>query len=402
MAAAPIPSNDDLRVETLYSYDVLDTMAEESFDDICALASAICDTPIALITLVDRRRQWFKSVVGLDLRETERECSICSYAILDDDMLVIDDLLGDQRTCDNRLVVRAPNMRFYGGEPLHAFNGFRLGTLCVIDQRARALDSEQKAALRVLARQVEAQLEVRRLNAELVRIDGVREQLTQFVAHDLSSPITAITLGLHELQRPSWPDRVRAVADELAAAADALHSMVADLRDASVGRAGALAPRYQGVELSVLIDSEVRAAKPRLRSRGLEVRVGVGSEKIAVEADPSLLHRLLQNLLSNACHYAEALIEIGCAVHDGEQIEIHVDDDGPGIADERKAAVFDLYAQAWDEEKDASRGIGLAFCRAVAHAHGGTIEVLDREPRGSRFRVVLPRSRPAPAAAAGG
>lgn len=395
MAAAPTPSNEDVRIETLYSYDVLDTMAEESFDDICALASAICDTPIALITLVDRRRQWFKSVVGLDIRETERECSICSYAILDDDMLVIDDLLDDQRTCDNRLVLRGPNMRFYAGEPLHAFNGCRLGTLCVIDQRARSLESEQKDALRVLARQVEAQLEVRRLNAELVRIDGVREQLTQFIAHDLSSPITAITLGLHELQSASQPDDVRAVADELAAATDSLHSMVADLRDASVGRAGALAPRYQEIELLALIEAVVRAAQPRLRGRGIDLRVGAGSQGITIEGDASLLHRLLQNLLSNACHYAEGLIEIGGAVRD-EQIELYVDDDGPGMPDERKTAIFDLYAHAWDRGADASRGIGLAFCRAVAHAHGGTIEVLDREPRGSRFRVMLPTRRTVP------
>lgn len=395
MGAAKVAGNEEQRIETLYSYQILDTMSETSFDSICELASLICDTPIALITLLDRRRQWFKSVVGLDIRETERECSICAHAILDDYMLVIDDLTSDERTLDNRLVLRGPKMRFYAGEPLHAFNGHRLGTLCVIDQQPRTLDPDRKAALRSLARQVEAQLEVRRLNAELARIDSVREQINQFVAHDLATPVTAILLGVDQLRHVSSVEETQGIADEMAESVKGLQSTIADLRDVSIGRAGALAPRYQEIEVGELIDSAVRSAQAHGREREITLQKGE-SRAVGLEGDANLLQRLVQNLISNALHYADTLVEVSADARDDGRVEFTVDDDGPGIADEHKTGIFDLYARAWDEGHEISRGIGLAFCRVVVEAHAGTIEALDREPRGTRFRVVLPRNRPAP------
>jgi signal transduction histidine kinase len=394
--APPILACEEARLAALYSYDVLDTVEEASFDAICNLASTICETPIALISLLDRKRQWFKSVVGLDTRETERECSICAHAILEDDMLVIDDLQSDERTCDNRLVIRAPKMRFYAGEPLHAFNGLPLGTLCVIDQRPRSLETDMKDALRILARQVEALLEVQRLNAELLRVNTVREKLAQFVAHDLSSPLTAISLVAHELQSKSGEPRLRDIGAELVAAAESMQVMISDLRDSSIGRSGTLAPRYQETNLSDIVDAVAHSMRPQIRKHGLELRIDAPSEVLTVDVDPALLHRLLQNLLVNATHHAQMRVGIGNDVVDDEWVALHVDDDGIGIPDERKEPIFDLYARAPSQRGDAARGIGLAFCRAVAEAHGGTIEVRDRAPRGSRFRVVLPKRRPAP------
>jgi GAF domain-containing protein len=164
---APIPDNETQRLAALREYRILDTAAEQAYDDITALAAYLCRVPITMISLVDESRQWFKSKLGLNQRETPRDVAFCAHAILQTEPLIVRDALKDVRFADSALVTRSPHIRFYAGFPLSSPEGFALGTLCAIDRRPRQLSVEQKTAMQALSRQVMALLELRRVSARM-------------------------------------------------------------------------------------------------------------------------------------------------------------------------------------------------------------------------------------------
>ncbi|MDB5294765.1 MAG: two-component hybrid protein sensory box hisitidine kinase/adenylate cyclase, partial [Phycisphaerales bacterium] len=172
----PVPRDEVERLAELRDYDVLDTDPESAFDDLTWLASHICGAPIALLTLVDAERQWFKSRVGLGLDETRRDVSFCAHAIVTDDVMVVPDASRDARFATNPLVTSDPNVRFYAGAPLVTPGGRAIGTMCVLDRTPRDLTVDQTEALRSLGRQAVAQLELRRA---LRRERDVRRRLAE-------------------------------------------------------------------------------------------------------------------------------------------------------------------------------------------------------------------------------
>ena len=167
MQTSPIPANEPQRLARLHGLGILDTLPQKAFDDISALAQMICGTPMALITLIDQDRQWFKSRIGIEEQETPREVAFCSHAILDPDQVtVVEDLRQDPRLSENPFVTGPADLRFYAGAPIVTHDGFALGTVCVVDMKARTLDAGQLDALRRLA-----SLVVSLLEHESVRIE---------------------------------------------------------------------------------------------------------------------------------------------------------------------------------------------------------------------------------------
>jgi diguanylate cyclase (GGDEF)-like protein len=163
MVEMNLPKDEQSRIASLIGLNILDTPAEDRFDRITRLAAKVFQVPMALVSLVDRDRQWFKSSCGLDAAETERNIAFCSHAILDGDVMVVPNALKDVRFADNPLVVGEPHIRFYAGYPLSGPEGHKLGTLCIIDQKPRELGEEEREQLRDLGRMIENELAVSRL-----------------------------------------------------------------------------------------------------------------------------------------------------------------------------------------------------------------------------------------------
>jgi GAF domain-containing protein len=152
MKKPPVPANEEARLQKLEALEILDTPSERLFDDIARVAAVVAGTPIAMISLVDGRRQWFKAKIGLTVNETPRDVAFCAWAILGDEIFEVDDAAKDERFWDNPLVLQDPRIRFYAGAPLRASTGEGLGTVCVIDSKPKKLTEEQREALRALSR----------------------------------------------------------------------------------------------------------------------------------------------------------------------------------------------------------------------------------------------------------
>ncbi|MEQ1657366.1 MAG: PAS domain-containing protein, partial [Hylemonella sp.] len=192
MKAAPIGKDELDRLEALYRYRILDTAAEQEYDDYTRLAAHICGTPIALVSLVDAGRQWFKSRVGLDAAETPRDISFCGHAIHGREVFEVSDALEDERFADNPFVTQDPNIRFYAGAPLVTPDGHAVGTLCVIDSVPHKLSDAQKSALTTLGRRVVNQMEQRLRLAREQRLTKKVARQAQFQQVLLDSAMAAV------------------------------------------------------------------------------------------------------------------------------------------------------------------------------------------------------------------
>ena len=405
MAAAPLPANESQRLEALHAFGVLDTLPEQGYDDIVFLASRICESPIALMSLVDRDRQWFKARVGLDACETSRDSAFCAHAILEPDRLfVVEDATQDERFVDNELVTGQPNIRFYVGAPLVTAAGDVLGTLCVIDRVPRRLSDEQSNALAALSRQVIAQLELRRSVQDLHRLasdlqasrallersNNDLERFAYVAAHDLKQPFRTVASfsqiladelsgGLTDTQRKHF-DFVTSNASRGMVLIDDLLAFAR--LNGSHGDAGAW------IDMDSVFDDCAAA-------QDCPHAVVTRGQLPALFGDASQLRQLANNLVGNGLKYNDSVaptvrVEGG---FDADGAWLAVSDNGIGIDDEHRDDIFGMFSRLHDNTTYQGTGIGLAICQRVMELHEGSIVVARSDATGTTFECRFPTCR---------
>lgn len=390
MQAAALPANEAQRLAALYSYGVLDSEREGIFDEVTELAASICDAPIALITLVDESRQWFKARVGMSASETARSVSFCAHAILQPGLFVVSDTLQDGRFADNALVVGPPHIRFYAGAPLITAEGCGLGTLCVIDQVPRELTPKQQRALSVLRTHVMKLLELRRVTRELNASNSELEAFSYSVSHDLRAPLRAITgfsTALLEDHGPSLNDDARSLLQRIFAAADRMDHLTADLINLS--RVSRQTLQFRRVDLSQLAQEVVAELAKADPTRSVDVVIHPG---LTEQGDPGLLRVVLDNLLGNAWKYtsktAQPRIEVGQVRKNGKS-EFFVSDNGVGFEMAHAGKLFQPFQRFHPSSDYPGTGIGLATVHRIVQRHGGTIRAESTVNLGTTIRFTL-------------
>jgi len=387
--------DDEPRLEALDRCGLLDTPPESAFDNVTALCADLLDVPIALVSLVDRDRQWFKSRVGLDATETARSVAFCDHAIRRREILVVEDATADARFADNPLVTDGPRIRFYAGVPLRTADGHALGTLCAIDRRPRTLSAADRRLLEQLAHQVELEIELRRRDAALRgALDRERnkqrnkELLAAMAVHDLRSPLTGIALSAIA----SLDQDLTATHQNLhfiAEAARRAQGMLSNLLDLCLSQLDGLETRPVRLSTAFLVEDVVSSVRPFAEAN--DVAIATDAAHVTIDGDPDLLRRALINIVENALRAAPrgSSVRCDCALGPGGGAVIAVADRGPGIADADKERVLAPLEQG-PSESQGSRGLGLAFCASAVAAHGGTVRVEDNQPRGTRIVIELP------------
>jgi two-component system, sensor histidine kinase len=427
---AQFPQNETARLAALRQLAVLDTAPEETYDGITRLAAHICQAPVALISLVDEDRQWFKARTGLETRETPRDVAFCAHAILQNDLFIVPDALADERFKDNPLVTSHPRIRFYAGAPLINADGHALGTLCVTDSVPRELSEEQKEALRTLARLTVTQLELRRASLALARANEeldrevvertraereraellereqaaraaaeaanrAKDEFLATVSHELRTPLTSMTGWVELLQLGMLDEKGRAHALEVIAnSAQAQAQLIADLLDISRIVSGRLRLDVRAIELVPIIEAALDVVRPAAEAKAIELRAEFGADTGAVSGDPNRLQQVIWNLLSNAVKFTpdggRVTVQLARA---GGQVEINVTDNGAGIAPDFLPHVFERFRQgdSTTTRQHGGLGLGLAIVRHLVELHGGTVTAesagLDH---GATFRLRLP------------
>ncbi|WP_305784985.1 GAF domain-containing sensor histidine kinase [Symbioplanes lichenis] len=396
---APLPANETDRLAALYELDILDTAPEKDFDDIVALASAVCGVPMSLVSLVDADRQWFKARRGTDLTETSRDISFCSHAILGKDLLVVPDATQDTRFAGNPLVSGETGIRFYAGAPLITTDGFALGSLCVVDSAPRRLDVEQLQALRALARQVTSQLELRRYavalantTARLQELERRKDDLAGLVGGKLRAPLKLMRTYLQELGETGTHDL--ALADLVGRATAAHVRGLTDLLDhlqslADAGH-GSDSLHMRQIDLTKLTQRAVESVRPIAATKHIWILNHADGPALPIIADPVRLEQVLMQLLFAAVKYTPegGRVRVGTEIESGPTVRLDDMDMPDGLRPDLFPHLY--YGAIANPAVVPGPDRGLAVAKRILDAHHATVALSDRPGDGTSLHVVFP------------
>jgi signal transduction histidine kinase len=394
----PLPENEEERLIALKSYNILDTAEDEDFDELTVLASAICQTPIALITLIDDKRQWFKSHPGIPQTETPKEIAFCTHTIVQtNDIMVVNDARRDERFANNPLVTGDTRVIFYAGVPLVNEDGFALGSLCVIDHQHKELTDVQTNALKIIAKQVINKLELRRkaivlekINQDLRDANIFIQKFASMAAHDIKNPLSSISLTSQALKL-----RMQKIQDEGC-------ERLIDLNITSTKRLMVLIDEMLAYSKSpsLLLVKKQRIYLKHTLKQVIDMITIPDDFEINLPEDDALLNlsvvafeQIFGNLINNAIRYNNkdrGIINISYT-HDDDYYRFEVADNGMGIAPQYHEKIFgnNFTLKITDRYNNKGSGIGLSTVKDLVKAMNGSIHVKSTVGEGATFYIAI-------------
>ena len=398
MKIAEIHEQEEERLKVLASYSILDTMPEDDYDALTAIASEICNTPISLVSLIDKDRQWFKSHHGLDVAETPKEYAFCAHAINNtDEIFIVQDARKDDRFKGNPLVTGNPHVIFYAGIPLVGNDNLPLGTLCVIDSKPKLLSQSQIQALKALANQVMNLMELRKTKTQLEKaletVEQVNRELESFAyiaAHDLKSPLNNIS-SLANLFLVSYgltlDKEGQYFISQIVNSTDKLKKLIDGLLDYS--KSNTILKKDK---------TEINLQTLKQDIEGLfnfdnNLIITLKSTCNTLVVNRTAIEQILINLVSNSIKYNDKTvteIDIDITEKDSQYV-FSVKDNGPGISKENQDKAFQIFKVLVYEDKFGQRGngIGLATVKKIIETLGGTIFIQSDIGAGAEFIFTL-------------
>lgn len=393
MVPPHIPLDDNRRLKELYRYEVLDTSYEDEFNDVVQLAATICKTPIALISLIDANRQWFKARYGLDMKEFPREISFCGHTITANTAIFeITDATQDERFIDNPLVIGDPYIRFYTGVPLINSNGFKVGTISVMDTKPGALNEEQIFTLQTLARQVVKLLDQNLLNKQLEQQQEKLQQqmemqnrILSIIAHDVRNPIGAVKsiIELNARKILSQHDSVELM-NMAGKQIDGTVELLNNLVDW-----GSMQMRGEGFEkekvhMRTLVSNMFKSFEV-MASLKSNIMVNLVDEDLFIKSEINSMRFILRNLISNANKFTKEGVITVYAHKEDKEIMLSVSDTGVGMTEEVKSKLFDgeHYQSTTGTGDEKGSGLGLILTKDFIQMLGGSIKVESTVDKGT-------------------
>lgn len=392
MKVANKPTNEQQRIDALSRYQLLDTPEEEAYDDIVRLASYICETPIALVSIVDSERQWFKAKVGLDATETHRDIAFCSHAILQDDVFIVEDASQDERFFDNPLVASDPNIRFYAGAPLNTSDGFPLGTICVIDQESRKLTAAQTEALSALSRQASCLLELRRTTRILNNQNDSKAQFLSVLSHDLGNAFNGILFFAKEIHSEATEADIADMAEKLEQISSNTYEQLKGLLEWAKNEIANVDFKPEELSFEQAISPTIEAITARADEKNISIHTS--NLNTTVFADKNMLHSLISNVLSNAVKFSPTAASIELtSTETPTHIKISVTDQGPGFPEDKLEVLAGKtnFATTTGTVGEKGNGLGLNLVHRMMERHKGHIDICNGTDKGTKITLAFPK-----------
>lgn len=391
------PREED-RIRSLESFGILHTLPENDFDELTAIASQICGTPLAFINLIDRDQQWSKSGFGETSMPFPRDLAFCAHTILEEDeLMIVEDMELDDRFRNHPYVLDDPKIRFYAGAPLLTEDKLPLGALCVLDMEPRKLSEGQVAALRALSKQVMQLLSLRKKSAECERtireLKEKNELLSRFAhiaAHDIKSPLNNI-LSLSGLFKKKYKSKIdhdgQTLIHLINISAENLKNLINGLLDYSTSD-----ELVGSGKSNIEVDVFFRNIRGYFKGQD-NIIISWDNHIKNLYINRTVLEQIMLNLISNAVKHggnSVAVIQIKLE-EDNTHYLFSVADNGPGIPSEYQEQVFEIFRSfaAPGESGEKSHGIGLATVKKLVELSGGIISLQSTVGKGSTFRFSL-------------